>query len=97
VFTTARLRLTFWYLGFMAAIVLLLSIALDRVAVSLQQAELQGTGFANERGFARLVADDERTLAYELAAIDFAVLIPGALGAFILAGRTLRPIHDAMA
>src|SRR5918912_22536 len=95
-FSTARLRLTLWYLAVLAAIVLLLSLALYDVLLHLQQAEVQALGRVTHQGVARLFADDARTLAIQLSAIDLGVLALAALGAYVLAGRTLRPIQEAM-
>jgi len=101
-FDRARLRLTLWYLAILAVIVLLLSFALydilATILVSIQQAETDVPP-ALRRGVARFVAHvagDRRTLALEIVAIDLGVLILAALGAYVLAERTLRPIEESM-
>ncbi|HKC74584.1 MAG TPA: ATP-binding protein [Chloroflexota bacterium] len=95
-FSTARLRLTLWYLAVLGTIVVLLSVALYEVLLRLQQAEVQALGRVAHHGVARLFADDARVLAIQLGAIDLGMLILAALGAHVLAGRTLRPIQEAM-
>jgi signal transduction histidine kinase len=96
-FTTARLRLTGWYLAVLAAIVLVLSFALYDLLLHLQQSEAQALVPLAHRGVAQLFARDERTLALEMGAIDLGVLLLAGLGAYVLAGRTLRPLQEAMA
>src|SRR5919201_264548 len=95
-FGTARLRLTLWYLAVLAAIVLLLSLALYDVLLRLQQAEAQALGRVVRHGVAQLFARDAQALAWQIGAIDLSMLILAALGACVLAGRTLRPIQEAM-
>src|SRR5947209_6457758 len=95
-FSTARLRLTLWYLAVLGTIVVLLSVALYEVLLRLQQAEVQALGRVAHHGVARLFADDARVLAIQLGAIDLGMLILAALGAYVLAGRTLRPIQETM-
>jgi signal transduction histidine kinase len=95
-FSTARLRLTLWYLAVLGTIVVLLSLALYEVLLRLQQAEVQALGRVAHHGVARLFADDARVLAIQLGAIDLGMLILAALGAYVLAGRTLRPIQETM-
>jgi signal transduction histidine kinase len=96
VFSAARLRLTLWYLGILVVIVGLLSTALYRILLSLQQAELRAVGPTVRGGISRLFARDEGTLAVQIIAIDTGVLILAALGAYVLAGRTLEPIAQSM-
>jgi signal transduction histidine kinase len=96
VFSSARLRLTLWYLAILATIVGLLSLTLYRILVSLQQAELTSVGPTVRRGIAQIFARDEGTLALQIIALDAGVLILAALGAYALAGRTLDPIQQAM-
>src|ERR671930_2679685 len=95
-FSAARLRLTLWYLAVLAAIVLLLSLALYDVLLRLQQAEAQALGRVVRHGVAQLFARDAQALAWQIGAIDLGMLILAALGAYVLAGRTLRPIQEAM-
>src|SRR5919201_123507 len=95
-FGTARLRLTLWYLAVLAAIVLLLSLALYDVLLRLQQAEAQALGRVVRHGVAQLFARDAQALAWQIGAIDLGMLILASLGAYVLAGRTLRPIQAAM-
>ena len=95
-FSAARLRLTLWYLAVLATIVVLLSVALYDVLLRLQQAEAQALGRVMRHGVAQLMARDERALAGQIGAIDLGMLILAALGAYVLAGRTLRPIQEAM-
>src|SRR5437588_5917680 len=95
-FSTARLRLTLWYLAVLAAIVVLLSLALYDVLLHLQQAEVQAMASAGRHGVAGLFGRDASTLALQIGAIDLGVLILAALGSYVLAGRTLRPIQEAM-
>jgi len=99
-FDRARLRLTLWYLAILAVIVFLLSFALyDLLATIIQQAEADTLDPALRRGVARFfarIASNQRALALEIAAIDLGVLILATLGAYVLAGRTLRPIQESM-
>jgi signal transduction histidine kinase len=96
VFTVARLRLTLWYLAILAAIVGLLSLTLYHILVSLRQAELRAVGPTARHGMAVLFARDEHGLALQILALDGGVLILAALGAYVLAGRTLEPIAQTM-
>lgn len=95
-FDRTRLRLTLWYLLVLAVIVLLLSGALYDILLHLQQTEATAIGPVVRHGVAQLFARSERTLALQIGAIDLGVLILAALGAYVLAGRTLHPIQDAM-
>jgi signal transduction histidine kinase len=95
-FSAARLHLTLWYLAVVAAIMVLLSLALYDV-LGHEQAEAQVLGRVAYHGAARLFADDGRVLAIQLAAIDLGVLALAALGGYVLAGRSLRPIQEVMA
>ncbi len=99
-FDRARLRLTLWYLAILAVIVFLLSFALyDLLATIIQQAEADTLDPALRRGVARFfarIASNQRALALEIAAIDLGVLILATLGAYVLAGRTLRPIQESL-
>ena len=95
-FSAARLRLTLWYLAVLGTIVVLLSLALYEVLLRLQQAEALTLGRVVRHGVIQLFARDERALAWQIGAIDLGMLILAALGAYVLAGRTLRPIQEAM-
>ncbi len=95
-FSAARLRLTLWYLAILGAIVALLSLVIYRILGSLQDSELHAIGAAQRHGVADLFARDERLLAVQILALDAGVLILAALGAYVLAGRTLEPIEQAM-
>jgi signal transduction histidine kinase len=96
VFSAARLRLTLWYLAILGAIVALLSLVIYRILDSLQDSELHAIGAAQRHGVADLFARDVRLLAVQILALDAGVLILAALGAYVLAGRTLEPIEQAM-
>src|ERR671936_3215603 len=95
-FSIARLRLTLWYLAVIGTIVVLLSLALYEVLLRLQQAEAQSIEPIVRHGVAQLFARDDHALAVQIGAIDLGVLILAALGAYVLAGCTLRPIQEAM-
>src|SRR5919202_924281 len=95
-FSAARLHLTLWYLAIVAAIMVLLSLALYDVLVHAQ-AEAQVLGGVAYHGMARLFVDDGRVLAIQLGVIDLGVLALAAVGGYVLAGRSLRPIQEAMA
>lgn len=95
-FAHARLRLTLWYMAVLAVVVLLLSLALYDVLVQMQRNEVSTLGPQARHGVARLFARDQRTIAFEIGVIDAGVLVVCAVGAYGLAGRTLRPIQDAM-
>lgn len=95
-FSVARPRLTLWYLAILAAIVGLLSLVLYRILVSLQQAEPRSLEPTVRHGVAGFFARDERSMVQQIVALDAGVLILAVLGAYVLAGRTLRPIEQAM-
>jgi signal transduction histidine kinase len=95
-FSAARLRLTLWYLVVLGTIVVLLSLVLYDVLLRLQQAEALALGHVMRHGVVQLFARDERALAWQIGTIDLGMLILAALGAYVLAGRTLRPIQEAM-
>src|SRR5579864_8139004 len=94
-FHAARLRLTAWYLLSLAIIVSVLSFALYELLLLTQQAELHAVPDARHP-LVRVFARDEVTLAYQIIAVDIGVLLLAAVGAYLLAGRTLRPIQEAM-
>lgn len=95
-FDTARLRLTAWYILILATIVAMLSFALYRALLAIQQGELSSVREHTGPAIARVFARDEGQLATQILAIDLAVLILAAIGAYFLAGRTLRPIMEVM-
>ncbi|HVC80509.1 MAG TPA: ATP-binding protein [Chloroflexota bacterium] len=95
-FNDARLRLTLWYLAILGAIVAMLSLVIYRILLSLQDSELRALGTTQRHGIAGLFARDEGTLVVQILALDAGVLILAALGAYVLAGRTLTPIEQAM-
>jgi signal transduction histidine kinase len=94
-FDRARLRLTGWYLAILGGIVLALSVALYDALLQVQRSE--AATLAGSHGVARFFAREEHALAVQILAIDLGVLILAALGAYVLAGRTLRPIEETMA
>lgn len=95
-FDAARLRLTLWYLLILTIIVLLLSGILYNVLTNLLHSEIHELAPIVRRGVASFFARDEHELLLQIIAIDAAVLVPAAAGAYLLAGRTLRPIREAM-
>jgi signal transduction histidine kinase len=95
-FASARLRLTLWYLAILGAIVGLLSLILYRTLVSLQNAELRAVSPTTRHDIAQLFSRDEGTLISQILALDAGVLILAAVGAYVLAGRTLDPIAQAL-
>jgi signal transduction histidine kinase len=95
-FTEARVRLTGWYLLILAAIIGVLSFAIYRLLLLAQQAELNAAGLHPHRVLVHAFAHDELILAYQIVAVDVTILLLAALGAYILAGRTLRPIEEAV-
>lgn len=95
-FDRARLRLTLWYLAILGAIVLVLSFALYDILMNLRQGELEALTPHANHGVARLFADDTHVMALQIIAVDIGVLLLSTLGAYLLAGRTLRPIQEAM-
>jgi signal transduction histidine kinase len=88
----ARLRLTVWYFVILAAVVAMLSVALYRLINQVHQADLQGAHRVSQHYLSHLFADDKRVLAYQLLAVDVVVLAIAVAGAYLLAGRTLRPV-----
>jgi two-component system, OmpR family, sensor histidine kinase CiaH len=96
-FSAARLRLTLWYLLILTVIVGLLSFVLYRILVNLHQAELHAISPSTRGPVARLFAHHQPTLALQVLGVDAVVLVLAGVGAYVLAGRTLRPINQAMA
>jgi signal transduction histidine kinase len=94
-FHAARLRLTAWYLLILAIIVAVLSSALYELLLLAQQTELRAVPNARHP-LVHAFAHDEVILAYQIVAVDVGVLLLAAVGAYLLAGRTLRPIQEAM-
>lgn len=95
-FHAARLRLTAWYLLILAVIVAVLSFALYRLLLLTQGAELHAVETGARLPLVHAFAHDEVILAYQIVAVDVGVLLLAAFGSYLLAGRTLRPIQDAM-
>jgi signal transduction histidine kinase len=95
-FHAARLRLTAWYLLILAIIVAVLSFALYRLLLLTQEAELHAAQTGAKHPLVHAFAHDEVILAYQILAADVGVLLLAAAGAYLLAGRTLRPIQGAM-
>jgi signal transduction histidine kinase len=95
-FSTARLRLTGWYLLILTIIVGLLSIGLYYLLLWEQDSAVTTAQSGLRYAIDQVFANDETTLAYQILALDAVVLLPAAIGAYILAGRTLRPIQEAM-
>jgi signal transduction histidine kinase len=95
-FHAARLRLTAWYLLILAIIVALLSLALYRLLLLTQEAELDAVHSTTYHPLVHTFAHDQVILAYQIVAVDVGVLVLAAAGAYLLAGRTLRPIQQAM-
>jgi two-component system, OmpR family, sensor kinase len=95
-FDAARLRLTGWYTLILGLVVAILSFALYHVLLTVQESELDSAHGRAGRAIARALAHDSVTLAYQIIAIDAGVLLLAAVGAYFLAGRTLRPIREVM-
>jgi signal transduction histidine kinase len=95
-FHAARLRLTAWYLLILAIIVAMLSFALYRLLLLTQEADLHAVQPGARHPLVHAFAHDEVILAYQIVAVDVGVLLLAALGAYLLAGRTLHPIREAM-
>lgn len=95
-FGEARLRLTAWYLAILTAIVAVLSFALYRLLLLTQEAELHSVRQVAHHPLLRAFTRDAVILAYQIVAVDLGVLLLAAAGAYLLAGRTLRPIEAAM-
>lgn len=92
-FSVARLRLTAWYLLILTVIVGLLSVGLYRLVHQVQQADLHTQQPHRTHFLADLFAHETATLAYQIIAVDVALVVLAAFGAYLLAGRTLRPIE----
>lgn len=95
-FSSARIRLTIWYLGILAVIIGLLSFVLYRILVNLHRAELRAISPATRGPIARLFAEHQPTMALEIVVADAVLLLLAGVGAYLLAGRTLRPINLAL-
>ncbi len=96
-FDTARLRLTVWYLAILAGIVGVLSLALYHVLVRFPTPEIPAGRLTVSKLVAILAGIPNEVLAWQIVAVDLGVLILAALGAYVLAGRTLQPLEAAMA
>ena len=92
-FGTARLRLTAWYLLTLAVVCGLLSFAVYHLLLQVQQADLHSAHTPNSHFLSRILAHESTTLAYQIIAVDAAVIVVAAIGAYLLAGRALRPIE----
>src|SRR5690348_5575862 len=95
-FGAARLRLTIWYLGILALIVGALSFALYYILVRFPTAAVPTGALTLTKLVAILSGIPDEELAEQLVAVDLSVLIVAALGSYVLAGRTLQPVADAM-
>lgn len=95
-FHAARLRLTIWYLLILAVIVGVLSLVLYRLLLMTQNAELSAAHSVPHSTLVHAFARDEVILAYQIVGVDVGLLGLAAVGAYLLAGRTLRPIEEAM-
>jgi signal transduction histidine kinase len=92
-FGTARLRLTAWYLLTLTVVCGLMSFALYGLLLQVQQSDLHTAHQTDGHFLARILAHESTTLAYQIIAVDAAILVLAAIGAYLLAGRTLRPIE----
>src|SRR6516162_5223275 len=96
-FDAARLRLTVWYLLIVALIVGALSLALYELVLIVQQSgQAMVVHGAARQTLDRVFAHDDAILAYQFVGLDLVVLVLSALGAYFLAGRSLRPIQAVM-
>src|SRR5690348_7525532 len=95
-FDRARWRLTAWYLAILTVIVGILSLALYHILVRIPPEAVAATQPAYNPIVGWLAELPDQTLALNLIAVDAGVLVLAALGAFVLAGRTLKPIAEAM-
>lgn len=91
-FDAARLRLTAWYLAILTAIVGLLSVALYHILVRFPTTPAPANALSITAVIAYLSRVPNAVLASQIAAVDLGVLILAALGAYVLAGKTLAPI-----
>jgi signal transduction histidine kinase len=95
--TTLRLRLTLGYLAVLAAVVGLVSLVCYASLLHAHATAVPLARSAPHAAWARLVAAAPAMGVPWLVAGDLGVLLLGALGAYVLAGRTLRPIVEAQA
>lgn len=95
-FCTARLRLTLWYLAILTAIVGTLSFALYHILVRFPPPDVPVGRLTLTKLVAMLAGIPNEVLAGRILVVDLSVLILAALGAYVLAGRTLQPIAAAM-
>jgi signal transduction histidine kinase len=96
VFVTARLRLTLWYLAILTLIVGVLSFAIYHILVRFPPPTVPAGPFTLTKLVAILAGIPDQILAGQIIVIDLSVLVLAALGAYVLAGRTLQPIAAAM-
>jgi signal transduction histidine kinase len=95
-FSTARLRLSGWYLLILTLIIALLSAPLYYLLLVAQRTELKSLHSGLGHAIDLVFADDEGTLAVQIVILSVATLLVAAIGAFVLAGRTLQPIEEVM-
>jgi signal transduction histidine kinase len=95
-FSAARLRLSGWYLLILSLIVALLSAPLYYLLLLAQRSELKAIHSGLGHAIDLVFADDDLTLASQIVALGVATLLVAALGAYLLAGRTLQPIEEVM-
>jgi signal transduction histidine kinase len=95
-FNAARVRLAGWYMAILAVVIGLLSVALYRLLRQVQDDDLHSAHQNARHVLANVFAHDQVTLAYQIAGVDLALLVLALLGAYALAGRTLKPIEEAV-
>jgi signal transduction histidine kinase len=109
---SAAFKLTLWYLGIILMLSALFSVALYRVSYDQMAATANHQHDAIERlpvpigfearraEFAQAIDDQlanaQSTLLLRLLALNLGTLLLGGGAAYLLAGRTLRPIEEAM-
>ena len=93
--TPARLRLMLGYLAFLTVIVGLLSLTFHAILLHVPPAHVRTADLGVREVLARLLAADASALTTDIALVDLGVLLLGALGAYVLAGYTLRPVTEA--
>src|SRR4030043_2153657 len=107
-FHSARIKLTLWYLLIIMAISVLFSLAIYRVQsneperILLRQRILIERGGSLRPGFgppeleSEVLEEARNRLVLNLILINLGVLIVSGVAAYFLAGRTLKPIEEAV-
>ena len=94
-FKKARLKLTAFYILMLAIILTVFSFTLYFASVKNLRGDLDGE-FGDEQSQMRVIQQTADHLQTTIIVIDAGVLVLASLLSFVLAGKTLRPIEEAL-